>query len=144
MEIERFKWNDINSVIEIEKESFKKDLWDQEEFMKWYERCGEGFLIAKENYEIVGYVILEVIEPKKGYIRSIAVKADYRNKGIGKMLIDYLIKNFELDELSLHVRAGNNAIDFYKKIGFEEVQRFPGIYPDGEDAIYMVMKINEQ
>ncbi len=139
MRIERFRWGDINSVMEIEKESFQKDFWDGQEFLKWYERCGEGFLVAKENEEIIGYVILEVIEPKKGYIRSIAVKEKYRNKGIGKMLINHIVKNFGLEEVSLHVRAGNGAIDFYRRIGFKEIQRFIGAYPDGEDAIYMIM-----
>ncbi|MEM4134266.1 MAG: ribosomal protein S18-alanine N-acetyltransferase [Candidatus Micrarchaeia archaeon] len=141
MEIQIFKWEDIDEIIKIEKESFEKDSWDKEEFMKFFETCKDSFLVAKENGKIIGYIILQMIEPKKGYIRSIAVKKEKRKKGVAKSLIKYLIKKFELEEISLHVRAGNDAINFYKKLGFKEIEIFKGVYPDGEDAVYMVWKI---
>ncbi|MEM3408445.1 MAG: ribosomal protein S18-alanine N-acetyltransferase [Candidatus Micrarchaeia archaeon] len=141
MEIQIFKWEDIGEIIKIERESFEKDIWDKEEFMKFFETCKDSFLVAKENEKIIGYIILEMIEPKKGYIRSIAVKKEKRKKGVARNLIEYIIKKFEIKELSLHVRAGNNAINFYKKLGFKEIERLNGVYHDGEDAIYMVWKI---
>ncbi|MCX8202658.1 MAG: GNAT family N-acetyltransferase [Candidatus Micrarchaeota archaeon] len=141
MGIREFEWKDIEKIMEIELESFDKDVWSIEEFMKWYELCRDGFLVYESDNEIVGYIIVQVLESGKGYIRSLAVKKKYRNKGIGRKLIMESVSKLKLNRLELHVRVGNPAVEFYKKLGFEEIRRFEKAYRDGEDAIYMALEL---
>lgn len=68
--------------------------------------------IYEENNEILGFVGLV-----DNYIAGIFVDSNYRNKGIGKELLDY-IKNLK-SELSLDVYEKNKkAYNFYIKNGF--------------------------
>lgn len=68
--------------------------------------------IYEENNEILGFVGLV-----DNYIAGIFVDSNYRNKGIGKELLDY-IKNLKSD-LSLDVYEKNKkAYNFYIKNGF--------------------------
>ncbi len=139
--IKRFEWKDITEVMQIEREAFEKDRWDEIEFMKWHEMFPNGFLVAEDhNNKIIGYIICD----REGYIHSIAVKRTEQRKGIGKALIEEETNIINTDEFYLHVRASNkNAIRFYEKLGFQKTQIFSGIYADGEDALHMKLQIRK-
>lgn len=79
---------------------------------------------------VVGAVCgrLETIDSssKKLYIMTIGVLVAYRERGIGKMLLDYLLENAEKDPdvsfVYLHVQTSNlAALEFYRKAGFMKV-----------------------
>ena len=140
--IRKFEWKDIGQIMQIEKESFGIDRWDEMEFMKWYEIFPEGFLVAEnETGEVSSYIICD----KEGYIHSIAVKGSEQRKGIGKALIHEETRITGADELYLHVRVSNEkAIWFYENLGFQKLQVFSGVYEDGEDAIYMKLQLKKE
>lgn len=81
-----------------------------------------GFvLVAKENLEIVGTVVVNQTG-MNGYIPEnilvyIATHKDHRGKGIGKQLMQ---KTIELAKgnIALHVEPENPARFLYEKIGF--------------------------
>ncbi|MDP8003422.1 MAG: ribosomal-protein-alanine N-acetyltransferase [Caldisphaera sp.] len=78
-----------------------------------------------------------------GHVISIAVLPEYRKKGIGSMLLNEAINrmklNYNVEAVYLEVRVSNNeAINLYKKYGFEEVRIINEYYRDGEDAYVMV------
>ena len=77
----------------------------------------------------------------EGYVTNIAVLPEFRRKGIGRALLQYVINDCEnqLEFISLEVRVSNDAaISLYKKFGFAEVGRRKRFYthPD-EDALIM-------
>lgn len=86
------------------------------------EFIGQGDLVPEKE----GYTI-----PKKRvYLSRLIVKKEYRNKGIGSILTDFLIdkaKELGYREICLGVDCDNkNALHLYRKKGFE-------IYAEGKD-----------
>lgn len=74
-------------------------------------------------------------------IINIAVNSEYQHQGIGQLLVNYVIDEIKPKKIMLEVRASNNkAINFYQKIGFQEIHRRKNYYGN-EDAIIMEMII---
>ena len=65
------------------------------------------------------------IPQKRLYLSRIIVKKEYRNKGIGKKLMNFIIeyaKSLKYKELSLGVNLDNyNALNLYVKLGFDKI-----------------------
>ena len=134
VKVRKFSPKDISIVMEIEKHCYPKKPWSEKEFMKWYEKFPEGFLIAEVKGEPVGYIVIT-----KDNIPSIVVKKDFRRQGIGKILVNEGIKNLGVKELKVHVRVSNKTVqEFNKKLGFKQIGLKKGYYKNGEDAIEMI------
>ena len=65
------------------------------------------------NYK--GIVVFE-IKDKTATILDIAVKSEYRGRGIGSKLIDFIFNRFGVQ--SITAETDDDAIGFYKKYGF--------------------------
>lgn len=90
-----------------------------------------GFLgiLAVENEEILG-CILGVNKAwwsgDECFVNEMFVKQQKQNKGIGKALLNYLIKeldNLNISNITLLTDRGIPAEEFYKNNGFEEIER---------------------
>ncbi len=134
--------NDINSVLEIEKNSFSHP-WSKQLFLEEldnsYSLCLKA--VSKEG-DLFGYIMLRKIVDEV-HLLNIAVKKEARNKGVAKALISEAQKHFaDLLCIVLEVRVSNKpAIELYKKLGFEQLYVRKRYYPDGEDALIMEKKI---
>ncbi len=74
------------------------------------------------------------------YLHLIAVKEEYRGKGIGKQLVEYFEKISDRDKFFLVVADFNpNAKRFYENIGYRKVGEIPGLYREGITE-YIMMK----
>jgi len=94
-------------------------------------------LIYKLDDKIIGYLDYSVMY-ERGEINYIFILKEYRNQKIGSKLLEYMINNTNLDEISLEVNKNNtNAIKLYQKYGFREVNIRKGYY-DGVDGILML------
>ncbi len=92
------------------------------------------YYIAEKNNHIVGIVIgidhLELFNsPEKGSsLWGLAVKSGDEGRGIGKLLIDYLVGRFKtkgLMYMDLYVDYDNEkAIGLYENLGFYKIPRF--------------------
>jgi ribosomal-protein-alanine N-acetyltransferase len=139
--IEKFDPVEINKILEIERNSFeKKEIFSKEYLLGIFKAWPNGTLMAKVNGETVGYVIGKKNE-ESGLVVSIAVKKEWRRKGIGKELMEKLIENFKKERVKiifLHVREENReAINFYQKLGFKIVELVENYYSNGENAYLM-------
>lgn len=79
------------------------------------------------------------------YLHLISVKEEYRNKRIGKKLIDFLEKVIcaDANKIFLVVADFNpEAKRFYEKIGYRQVGEMPGLYREGITE-YLMMKENK-
>ncbi|NHJ88018.1 MAG: GNAT family N-acetyltransferase [Asgard group archaeon] len=85
------------------------------------------FFYAKDNEEIVG-VCLAVIERNCLGIYSMAVKPDYRRRGIGLSLIaqtSIFAKEQQLENIYLQVQGDNyKAIALYEKAKMKEIYKY--------------------
>ncbi len=84
----------------------------------------ETFFFVSKNYEALG--VLE-INKERGTIGNIGVKQSERNKGYGRQIVTFGLRQLKANnvkEARLRVQAANdNAIHLYKSIGFQARQR---------------------
>lgn len=103
-----------------------------------------GYIMCKTEYGFSNFKKLGFV--KKGHVVSIAVLPEYRNRGIGKVLVEEAMNGVKLkkcDELYLEVRCSNNdAVRLYEKLGFIIKQRLKSYYRDGEDAYLMTVEFS--
>jgi ribosomal-protein-alanine N-acetyltransferase len=144
MEILNFSLEYLPEIKKIDKECFS----DRESFSRGYllflwQRFPQGFLVAKEGKEIIGYGICQK-EKEKGIIFSIAVKKKWQNFGVGTEILKNLIeilKKEKIEKVVLHVREDNErAISFYKNLGFKIKEKVKKYYSNGK-AAYLMEKI---
>ena len=144
MHIRPMRASDLDTVLEIEQLSFVSPWsWDsfKQELVKSYGLC----YIAEKDEQVVGYAIAWRIEDEL-HIANVAVHPDYRRRGIGQSLINFLLEgNKSVPWTGLEVRRGNTAARaLYKKLGFQEVGIRRNYYEaEGEDAVLMVQEPGE-
>jgi ribosomal protein S18 acetylase RimI-like enzyme len=80
--------------------------------------------VATQGTEIVGFVLLDVRGPFRGYIHLLCVMPEWRNRGIGEKLIRHVEARVfpEFPNVFLCVSSFNRAAQrFYKRMGFQRV-----------------------
>jgi len=134
---------DIDEVFAIEMLSFTNP-WTKTMFEDELENDLAVYFVYEENGNILGYAgIYHILD--EGHITNIAVHPNFRNKGIGKMLIAKIIeyaKENGISALTLEVRKSNIiAQSLYKKFGFIEAGIRPNYYiSPKEDALIMWLR----
>jgi [ribosomal protein S18]-alanine N-acetyltransferase len=92
-------------------------------------------ILAFHKNELVGYC-LGILSDKQIYIYSIAVRDNYRRRGIAQNMITKVMKDLNSDMIWLHVRKENTmARKLYEKLGMVQIQEIDRYYSDGEDAL---------
>ena len=64
------------------------------------------------------------------FLHGFEVKKQYRRNGYGTQILEYMIKNFDVE--ILYVDRNSEAISLYKRFGFEIIRMF--------DKNFIVMK----
>lgn len=140
--ITKMTQDDINDVIEIEKEVYGEHHWSKSSFYDELQNNLAHYFVAKNSQgENIAYVgTWHIID--EGHITTIAVKKDYMRKYIGEALIVKALENCyeeKIKYLTLEVRVSNEpAINLYSKYGFKSLGTRKGYYQDNdEDALIM-------
>jgi ribosomal-protein-alanine N-acetyltransferase len=138
------EFGDLEQVIRVEKASFPERPYSKLDFLSCILLAQEGFAVACVDESVVGYVIA-MRKGREGMIQSIAVSPEFRQKGVGEMLvqsaIDHLAGRFR--RAYLLVDAKNEpAIRLYRKFSFNETGKvIKKYYPNGGDAVEMVREL---
>ncbi|QDX41609.1 N-acetyltransferase [Salarchaeum sp. JOR-1] len=112
-----------------EEESLLKQRWRF--FADAYERATVYAYVAGDD-TLAGFAAAR----RDGYILFLAVAPDYRGEGFGERLVAAVAEDAET--VSCHARASNeNALAFYKHLGFEVERRIENYYEDGGTAYYL-------
>lgn len=133
--------DDIDDVVEIEHQSFSLP-WSREAFEA--EVCDNDlavYLIMTSGKQVIGYGGMWIILDE-AHVTNIAILPSYRGKGLGKILLNAMIKAAKgqgAQSMTLEVRAGNIvAQKLYAGFGFKNCGVRPGYYTDNrEDALIM-------
>ncbi|RBI63899.1 N-acetyltransferase [halophilic archaeon] len=73
---------------------------------------------------------------RDGYILFLAVDEEFRGEGFGERLVARVADNHS--SVTCHARASNeNALQFYRHLGFGVERRIGNYYEDGGDAYYL-------
>ncbi|MEM0211410.1 MAG: N-acetyltransferase [Candidatus Methanomethylicia archaeon] len=142
IKIREARMDDIRKIYSIEEKSFdERDLYPIE-LLKFYLNISpKTFLVAEISGEVIGYVIAVVRRGYIGHIVSIAVEPSFRQKGVGRMLMNKIEETLEslgCIILRLEVSEKNFAARFlYLNLGFLEAYTIPNYYCNGCSAIVM-------
>ena len=99
-------------------------------------------IITYKDSIIKGVLVYSLIYDRVE-IDYIIVDEKYRNHGIATKLLNYVIENNNISNITLEVRESNViAINFYEKNGFKKAALRKNYYKN-EDAILMIKKIGE-
>ena len=121
-------------IVEVSKEEIEnifKQIFNQELKLNIYSR-----IVVYKEKEIMGFLIYDDIFDRYE-IEYIGVLEQYRNKGIGSKLMEYLKDK----SISLEVDINNKyAIKLYEKYGFKKASIRKNYY-NGNDAYLMIKEV---
>ena len=138
--IEPMRRRDLDQVLRIESCSFPHP-WTRKMFETELDRRPAICLVARNGWEICGYLIFWLIAPEI-HILNIAVKPDLRQLGLGRLLMNYLFeyaRDTKVEDIHLEVRPSNtSARMLYQGMGFVSTGRRKNYYSEEhEDALLM-------
>jgi ribosomal-protein-alanine acetyltransferase len=133
----------LDSLYEIEMECFDEEAFTKRQIAQLLTDYNSISLIARENGEIVGFVVGMIYPDRKavnGHILTIDVSPTHRRKGIGQKLLQKMESIFSQKSVQaclLEVREDNvAAISLYRKLGYKEVGRLENYYGNA-NGIYL-------
>ena len=144
IQINNMNLNDLESICSNLEKDFD-DFWNYNILKNELQNPNSIYFVATDNNNnILGFAgILKILD--EADITNIVVKKDYRNKGIGTMLLKHLIleaKKQNLLTITLEVNEKNkNAILLYKKFKFEELGIRKKYYNNTDNAIIMTLNL---
>lgn len=138
--------DDLQSIYEVEIESFDNP-YPYSLLKAYYFLSKELFLVAKIDNQTVGYSLGIIQYGYRGHVVSIAVKKNFRKRGVGTLLLSSLEKKFKEYQCThsyLEVNVKNSpAISFYRKMGYIIVKLQKNYYGRGKHAYIMVKNFLE-
>ncbi|MGY4858014.1 tRNA (adenosine(37)-N6)-threonylcarbamoyltransferase complex transferase subunit TsaD [Cryobacterium sp. AP23] len=141
---------DVDAIMLLETSIFENDAWSTEMMARDVDDPGCYYLVAfppDTPGHIVAYAGLQAApRSPESDIQTIAVAAEARGQGLGRVLMLTLINEARkrgARETFLEVRADNpGAQHLYRSLGFEDLGVRRGYYqPDNVDAIVMRLAI---
>ncbi len=135
---------DLEEIVNIEKASMSNP-WALSSYKEALDSEHAFIYVATESGNIAGFCVL-YLTPPESEIPDIVIDKQYRNKGLGKVLLDNVIKELKsqgIDTVFLEVRVSNEpARALYEKVGFEQIGVRKYFYSNPlEDAICMSLTI---
>lgn len=132
--------NDLDTVVEIEKECFSVP-WSRQGFMDALQKTDAYYIVAVADDRVVGYCGAYGVCDEAD-INQVAVTGDYRRSGIGERMVRQLLDGLTQRGYlytTLEVRRSNTAaIALYEKLGFVSEGIRKNFYEKPtEDAVIM-------
>ena len=96
--------------------------------------------VGLHDATVVGFTILNLRGPLRGYVQTLAVMPEQRNRGIGSKLIKFAEQRIfgEFPNVFLCVSSFNLAAQrFYKRLGYEPVGELKDYVVQGHSEILM-------
>jgi len=132
--------SDLPETVEIEQTTIYSP-WSRDMFLAEIERQNPGLIVFKVENRLIGYLCFWKVMDE-AHLLNVSLRVDFRGKGLGKFIMDYLentCRQIGLSKILLEVAETNHlAIKLYKKCGFVKVGLRKGFYQEtGDDAILM-------
>ena len=136
---------DLSEAKEILESSPEAGHWSVASLEASLQEHKNYFLSALQNEHIAGFIVGRRIA-EEGEILNVAVKFEFRRKGMGKALVQAVLEVFRSEGVArvfLEVRESNApAIAMYENLGFQEIGKRPGYYRDpNEAALVLALEI---
>ncbi len=132
----------VTQVAELEKLCFS-DPWSENSIAHELTSDYSFWFVAEENGVVAGYIGSQISFPEAD-VMNVAVRPDYRRRGIGEILVETLIshlKSMDCESLTLEVRASNEAAKaLYGKLGFAQVGLRKNYYRNPKENALILRK----
>ena len=113
-------------------------LWTKKQWENEFKKKGVKIIAIFLTNKIIGVCVIQIVI-NESQINYFSIKKEFRRKGYGKNLMNYIIKQCEklnIKRLLLEVSATNLIAEaFYDKFNFCTVGRRKKYYKDGSDAV---------
>lgn len=132
--------NHLEAIMALEVLAFAVP-WSRTMFEEELKNPMAHYYVVQLDHHLVGYAgMWKILD--EGHITNIAVSGAWRNRGVGKRLLEHLLEQGQklgIRSFTLEVRAGNApALALYVACGFKAVGVRKKYYSDnGEDAVIM-------
>ena len=139
MTIRRGDIADLNNIVKIENQAYKKPYWSEKMFKRILtENSTDRLWVYERDNLLLGFVIDLQFQDEINLL-NVAIDKFYQNRGYGSsMLLDYLNILPENCTIFLEVNENNNkALNIYNKHFFQRINSREAYYNDGSDAIIM-------
>lgn len=153
IQITKMTEHDLLEVVEIEESSGLSRWGWSAYYAELQGRNSHLMLVARIDSQertprtkLAGYIVARMGADEL-HINNVAVREDYRRRGIGRRLLDSIIeeaKRAGAKAAYLELRAGNKAaLALYEECGFRVTARRKQYYSDPvEDALVMIIDLN--
>lgn len=135
--IDKMQREDVKKVFEIEKDLLGTS--NENTISNTLENQTLNYYVLKIQNKIVGFIELSMIPPECE-LYDIAIKKEYQGNHLSNLLMDFMLElcnNNNVLTIFLEVNSiNNNAINLYKKYGFEAFTTRKNYYGEN-DAILM-------
>lgn len=130
---------DLLPLRSLERACFPNDAWPLLDLIGVLTLPNIVRLKAVHQGELVGFIAGDIRRSEGvAWIATFCVSPEYRERGIGKLLLETCEKRLPMNTIRLSVRASNQiAISLYENAGYSKVNEWPRYYQDGEAAIVM-------
>lgn len=103
-------------------------------------------LVGRHHQQPIGFAIM-YFDIEEARLNLLAVAKDYRRRGIGRQLVEWLEQSAVVAGVSvvyLEVRAGHlGTQQFYQQLGYRRVEFLPGYYCGRESALRMARDLRD-
>ena len=108
-------------------------FWPESTLRRWLTSSNDPLIVAEIEGKIVGFILGAIHHPtKKTTLENILVTEGYRERGVGRLLLDSFMKEMEshgVEYICALSRTDNTpAINFFVKNGFKKGNDFSWIY----------------
>ena len=143
IKIEKMTLDDLENIKNTLESKFD-DFWNYNILKQELLNQNSYLFIAKNTEEIIGFAGVQFILDESN-ITNIVVKKDFRNQGVGNLLLNKLIdfsKENEMSSITLEVNEKNiYAIKLYNKFNFNITGLRKNYYNGTDNAIIMTLKL---
>ena len=143
IELRRARAEDAVMLAVIEAQWPTAPGWGKKGISSEIENPGSCVFVGESEGKTAGFIAARFLVPEAEII-SIAVERSFVRKGIGRSLLEYLIREAWLRKCAkvhLDVDVENKpAIDLYASAGFKIVGRRPKFYNGTRDALLMTLE----
>lgn len=144
--IDRMRPSDVSLVVAIDATSEGSSAWDETQLRGELERSWAHLWVARTHEVPVAFVATWHVADEL-HVLNVATHAAHRRRGHARRLLEHAIEFAAQQRVRLvllEVRRSNTAaIGLYRQFGFVAMGVRERYYGDGEDAVEMLLRLDE-
>ena len=139
--------SDFPALLRIDQGSFPPGIaFDSAELAYFMDRQGAETIVLEADAEIAAFLLMEIVNRRKSAtLITLDVCKEHRRRGYATALLarsEEVLRKRGIQSYELQVDVQNvAAIAFYEKHGFEKIRVLRRYYPNGNDAYFMVKRL---